>query len=74
MFRKYIVKSVKIFNQSDNSNAEISEYVWQYGLWSFQMGDKKLEIYVCLRINLPKEDYSILEFQINGDLSNNAKI
>ena len=43
--------------------------IWQYGLWSFQMGDTKLEIF------LPKNQQLInFEFWINGELSKSAKI
>ena len=39
--------------------------VWQYGLWSFQMGDTKLERFLPLhtsRINIPEVHYWILSF------------
>ena len=47
--------------------------LWQYGLWSFQTGDTKLE-----RV-LPKNQHTKrkllnFEFWINGELSKSAKI
>ena len=47
--------------------------LWQYGLWSFQTGDTKLEIF------LPKNQHTQrkllnFEFWINGELSKSAKI
>ena len=47
--------------------------IWQYGLWSFQTGDTKLERF------LPKNQHTqrkllIFEFWINGELSKSAKI
>ena len=47
--------------------------VWQYGLWSFQAGDTKLERF------LPKNQHTQrkwlnFEFWINGELSKSAKI
>ena len=47
--------------------------LWQYGLWSFLMGDTKLERF------LPKNQHTHtklfnLEFWINGELSKSAKI
>ena len=38
-----------------------TSWLWQYGLWSFQTGDTKLERF-CLRINIPKGNYWILSF------------
>ena len=47
--------------------------VWQYGLWSFQMGGKKLERF------LPKDQHtqrklSNFENWSNGEVSKSAKI
>ena len=47
--------------------------LWQYGLWSFQTGDTKLERF------LPKNQHTQrtllnFEFWINGELSKSAKI
>ena len=47
--------------------------LWKYGLWSFQMGDTKLD-----RL-LPKNQHTLrkllnFEFWINGELSKSAKI
>ena len=47
--------------------------LWQYGLWSFQTGDTKLERF------LPKNQHTKrkllnFEFWINGELSKSAKI
>ena len=47
--------------------------VWQYGLWSFQSGDTKLERF------LPKNQHTQrkvlnFEFWINGELLKSAKI
>ena len=47
--------------------------LWQYGLWSFQMGDTKLESF------LPKNQHAQrkflnFEFWINVELSKSAKI
>ena len=47
--------------------------LWQYGLWSFLMGDTKLERF------LPKNQHTQrkllnFEFWINGELSKSAKI
>ena len=47
--------------------------LWQYGLWSFQMGGTKLERF------LPKNQHAQrkllnFEFWINGELSKSAKI
>ena len=51
----------------------MSDHVWQYGLWSFQTGDTKLERF------LPKNQHTRrkllnFEFWINGELSKSAKI
>ena len=47
--------------------------VWQYGLWSFQTGDTKLERF------LPKNQHTqrkLLNFEnwVNGEVSKSAKI
>ena len=39
--------------------------IWQYGLWSFQTGDTKLERF-CLRINIPKGNYWFLSFGLTA--------
>ena len=54
-------------------NESSNEDIWQYGLWSFQMGGTKLEIF------LPKNQHTQMkllnfEFWINGELSKSAKI
>ena len=56
------------------SEHQICEYVlWRYGLWSFQMGGTKLELF------LPKNQHpqrKLLNFEnwCNGELSKSAKI
>jgi hypothetical protein len=47
--------------------------VWQYGLWSFQMGNKKLERFL-LKSQLTQRKSLNFEFWINGDLTKSAKI
>ena len=47
--------------------------LWQYGLWSFQMGGTKLEIF------LPKHQHAQRNFEnfenwVNGEVSKSAKI
>ena len=46
--------------------------VWQYGLWSFQTGNTKLDF--CLRINIPQKKLLNFVFWINGELSKSVKI
>ena len=47
--------------------------VWQYGLWSFQMGDTKLDKYLLTNQKNERKLYKY-EFWINGELSKSAKI
>ena len=47
--------------------------VWQYGLWSFQTGDTKLEIFLPKNQHTQKKLLNF-EFWINGELSKSAKI
>jgi hypothetical protein len=47
--------------------------VWQYGLWSFQPGDTKLERFLP-KNQLTQRKLLNFEFWINGDLSKSAKI
>ena len=47
--------------------------LWQYGLWSFQMGDKKLEIFLP-KNQLIQRKLLKFEFWIDGVLSKSAKI
>jgi hypothetical protein len=54
-------------------NKLVTRELWQYGLWSFQTGDTKLEIF------LPKNQQTQrkllnFEFCINGELSKSDKI
>ena len=39
--------------------------LWQYGLWSFQTGDTKLESFT-LRINIPKGNYWIMSLGLTA--------
>jgi hypothetical protein len=47
--------------------------LWQYGLWSFQTGDTKLERYLP-KNQLTQRKRLNFEFWINGELSKSAKI
>ena len=47
--------------------------IWQYGLWSFQMGDIKLERFLPKNQHTPRKLLNF-EFWINGELSNSDKI
>ena len=47
--------------------------VWQYGLWSFQTGDTKLERFLP-KNQLTERKLLNFEFWINGELSKSAKI
>ena len=62
----------KIFS-SLNAVISTNESLWQYGLWSFQMGGTKLERF------LPKDQHtqrklSNFENWSNGEVSKSAKI
>jgi hypothetical protein len=47
--------------------------IWQYGLWSFQTGDTKLERFLP-KNQLTQNKLLNFEFWINGELSKSAKI
>ena len=47
--------------------------LWQYGLWSFQTGDSKLERFLPMN-QLTKRKLLDFEFWINVELSKSAKI
>ena len=47
--------------------------VWQYGLWSFQTGDTKLDRFFPKNQQIQTKLLNF-EFSINGELSNSAKI
>ena len=47
--------------------------VWQYGLWSFQAGDLKLERFLPNNQNTQRKLLNF-EFWINGEMSKGAKI
>ena len=47
--------------------------LWQYGLWSFQTGDTKLER-VLHKNQHTQMKFLNFEFWINGELSKSAKI
>ena len=55
------------------SEERLSSQVWQYGLWSFQTGDTKLERFLPKNQHTQKKLLSF-EFWINGELSKSAKI
>ena len=68
---EYSAGSSHVFNLSYMNNMALQ--LWQYGLWSFQMGGTKLERF------LPKNQHTQrkllnFEFWINGELSKSAKI
>ena len=68
-----IVTALEFILQNVPKELENLWSVWQYGLWSFQMGDTKLERF------LPKNEHTQrkllnFEFWINGELSKSAKI
>ena len=51
-----------------NSCRDLNDHLWQYGLWSFQTGSRKLEIF------LPKNQHTqrkLLNFEnwVNGEVS-----
>ena len=48
-------------------------WVWQYGLWSFQMGHTKLETFLTKKQHTQRILLNS-EFWINGELSKSAKI
>ena len=50
-----------------------SKHLWQYGLWNFQMGDKKLERLLPNNQHTRRKILNF-EFWINGELSKSAKI
>jgi hypothetical protein len=47
--------------------------LWQYGLWSFQMGDTKLERFLTQNQHTKRKLLNV-EFWINHELSKSAKI
>ena len=47
--------------------------VWQYGVWSFQTGDTKLERFLPKNQHIQRKLLNF-EFWINGELSKSAKI
>ena len=55
------------------SEIELWPWVWQYGLWSFQTGDTKLEIALSKNQHTQRKLLNF-EFWINGELSKSAKI
>ena len=64
-------KAVK--SSLQKKDVKLLHTLWQYGLWRFQVGGTKLEIY------LPKNQHTQrkllnFEFWINGKLSKSAKI
>ena len=63
----------EIFQKKRRQFQYALQSLWQYGLWSFQTGDTKLERF------LPKNQHTQrkllnYEFWINGELSKSAKI
>ena len=49
--------------------------IWQYGLWSFQTGGTKLEIFLFKKKNQRTQRKLLnFDFLINGKLSKSAKI
>ena len=62
-------QTAKLCQESSQASA-----LWQYGLWSFQTGDTKLERFLP-RINITKgNDCTYFDFWINSELSKCAKI
>ena len=49
------------------------KFIWQYGLWSFQTGDAKLEIFLPMNQHTQRKLLNF-EFWINGELSKSDKI
>ena len=73
IFSIYSIRQILQLVKRRSHNSLTLFAVWQYGLWSFQTGDTKLERF------LPKNKHTQrkllnFEFWINGELSKNAKI
>ena len=65
--QQHIVRGNVLFSSSP-------EYIlWQYGLWSFQTGDTKLERFLPNNQHTQRKLLNF-EFWINGELSKSAKI
>ena len=77
-FEKFCFLSLEVlvFSISKTSSLQIKTQVcrvWQYRLWSFHMGDTKLERFL-LKNQLTQRKLLNFEIWMNGELSKSAKI
>ena len=68
-----IVTALEFILQNVPKELENLWSVWQYGLWSFQMGDTKLERVLSKNQHTQRKILNF-EFWINVELSKSAKI